>query len=195
MPAVRAPRGRFGLDSKLWNAANLLTLLRLVLAPFAVRAIVTHRPGLALLLIFAAGWTDLFDGIVARKTHSNSEFGQLLDPIADKFLLSGVSLALAWIGSIPVWFVAIVFGRDLLLLLASAFVMAFTSYRDLKPSLFGKASTLFQIFAVGILVLANAFTSPAALTLGMWLLWPTALFTVISGVRYGWRGLSHFTRR
>ncbi len=184
MPA--APRTRW------WNAANLLTLSRLILAPFGVREILLHHPQSAFAIIFIAGWTDLFDGIVARATHTHSEFGQLLDPVADKCLLSGVFLGLAWIGTVPIWFVTLVFGRDLLLLIASAIVLSFTAYRDLKPNLTGKASTLFQIFAAGILVLANATGNHAARSIGDGLVWPTALLTALSGLQYGWRGLAHF---
>lgn len=187
MPA--APQTRW------WNAANLLTISRLILAPFAVREILLYHPRRAFVLIFIAGWTDLFDGIVARATHSNSEFGQLLDPIADKCLLSGIFLGLAWIGTVPLWFVGLVFGRDLLLLLASAIVLSVTAYRDLKPNLTGKASTLLQIFAAGILVLANATGNPAARSVGDWLLWPTALLTALSGFQYSWRALVHFRPR
>jgi cardiolipin synthase len=182
-------------NGRVWNAANLLTMVRLLVSPFAVRAIVLDRPRRAFILIFVAGFTDLLDGLVARWTRSETELGQYLDPVADKLLLSGVFVGLAWIHSVPAWFVGIVFGRDLLLLLASCFVMLFTSYSNLKPTIYGKASTLFQIFTAGLFVAANAFGS------GQWkfwaktVLWPAAALTVISGVQYGWRGLRYFLRR
>jgi cardiolipin synthase len=195
MAAVQASQGRSWLSSRVWNAANLLTLSRLILAPFAIREILLRHPRNAFFLVFLAGWTDLFDGLVARATHSNSEFGQLLDPLADKVLLSGVFLGLTWIGTVPMWFVAIVFGRDLFLLIASSVVILFTSYRDLKPNSYGKASTLFQIFAAGILILGNGINSSQALSVGSWLLWPAALLTAVSGVQYLARGLAHFSHR
>ncbi len=195
MPVWEASASRGWRGPGLWNAANLLTASRLVLAPWAVREILLRNAWAAFVLIFLAGWTDLFDGMVARATHSNSAFGQLLDPIADKVLLSGVFLGLAWIGTVPAWFVWIVFGRDLLLLGASCFVMAFTAYRDLKPSLVGKASTVFQILAAGFLVLANAVQSDPVHSVGTWLLFPTAILTAASGLQYGWRGVAYFARR
>lgn len=182
-------------NGRIWNAANLLTMVRLVVAPFAVREIVLDRPQRAFVLIFVAGLTDLLDGLVARWTRSETELGQYLDPVADKLLLSGVFLGLAWIHTVPAWFVGIVFGRDLLLLMASCFVMLFTTYSNLKPTIYGKTSTLFQIFTAGLFVAANALGS------GQWklwanaVLWPTTLLTVISGVQYGWRGLRYFVRR
>lgn len=195
MAAVQGSPERIEQRSRFWNWANLLTLSRLAMAPFAVREILLHHPRRALLLVFVAGWTDLFDGLVARATGSNPEIGALLDPVADKVLLSGVFLGLAWIGTVPVWFVGIVFGRDLLLLLASAVVMLFTAYRDLKPSLLGKGSTVLQIFAAGILILANATENVTARSIGAGLLWPTAVLTALSGAQYAWRGVAHFRRR
>jgi cardiolipin synthase len=177
-----------------WNAPNLLTISRLILAPFAIREIVLSHPRSALALLIAAGLTDLLDGLVARATGTSSAFGQLLDPVADKVLLSGVFLGLAWVRAVPVWFVAVVLGRDLLLLAASAIVMRFTDYSDLRPSLMGKGSTVLQILTAGIVVAANAAGSAFLLDLGAFLVWPAAALTFISGLDYGWRGLRYFAR-
>jgi len=174
-----------------WTVPNFLTLGRLVLAPFVVWEIVAGNPVEALILLFAAGMTDLFDGMVARATHSHSPVGELLDPVADKALLSGVFLGLAWIGTVPVWFVGIVFGRDVFLLLAAAFVMAFTTAPDLRPDRYGKASTALQILTAGILVAGNA-NGGISSNLGkveIFFLWPTAVLTAFSGINYAWRGV------
>lgn len=177
-----------------WSAPNLLTIGRLVLAPFVIREIVLSRPRSALVLLFAAGLTDLLDGWVARATRTTSVFGQLLDPVADKVLLSGVFLGLAWVRAVPIWFVALVFGRDLLLLVASAAVMRFTAYSNLQPSLLGKACTLLQILTAGIVVAANATGNDFLRNFGRILVWPAALLTAASGVHYAWRGLRYLKR-
>ncbi len=182
-------------NARFWNAANLLTTVRLVLAPFAVLEILREHPRRAFLLIFAAGLTDLLDGMVARWTKSETELGQYLDPVADKLLLSGVFLGLAWIHTVPAWFVGIVFGRDLLLLLSSSFVMLFTHYSNLKPTRYGKASTLCQIVTAGLFVAANAAGGQRWEPWANAVLWPTALLTLISGMQYGMRGLLYFWKR
>ena len=174
-----------------WTAPNFLTLSRLILAPFVVWQIVSRNPVRSLVLLFVAGLTDLLDGYVARRTNSHSPLGELLDPMADKVLLSGVFLALAWIGTVPVWFVGIVFGRDIFLLLAAGFVMAFTTAPALKPDIYGKASTAFQILTAGVLVAANANggISSSLGKVGIFFLWPAAVLTAFSGLNYAWRGV------
>jgi cardiolipin synthase len=173
------------------TAPNLLTFARLILAPFVVGEIVARNPLKALVLLFAAGMTDLLDGVVARATNSHSALGEKLDPVADKALLSGVFLGLAWIGTAPVWFVGIVFGRDVFLLLAAAFLMAFTASPDLRPDRYGKASTALQILTAGILVAGNANggISSNLGKVGIFFLWPTAVLTAFSGINYAWRGV------
>ena len=178
--------------ARWFTPANLLTMSRVVIAPFAVREIVRKHPKRAFGLLFLAGITDLLDGLAARGMSAETKFGQLLDPIADKVLLSGVYAGLARTATVPGWFVGIVFGRDVLLLASSAAVLSLTQYRDLKPTFCGKTSTLFQIGNAGILVLANASNSDLARNIGLRLLWPTAFLTVLSGAQYGWRGLLYF---
>jgi cardiolipin synthase len=179
-----------------WTVPNVLTLGRLLLAPFVVWEIVARQPAQAFVLLFIAGLTDLLDGMVARATHSHSHVGELLDPVADKVLLSGVFLALAWIGSVQAWFVAIVFGRDVFLLVAAGLMMVFSTTPDLKPDIYGKASTALQILTAGVIVAANA-NGGISSSLGQsekYFLWPAAVLTAFSGIHYAWRGV-HFRRR
>jgi cardiolipin synthase len=170
-----------------WTAPNLLTIGRLLLAPLVVWRIVAGDSRQALGLLAAAALTDFLDGFAARVTKSQSHFGELLDPVADKVLLSGVFLALAYTGAVPVWFVGIVFARDLVLLLASAFVMSFTSVSDLRPTIYGKASTALQILVAGTFV-ASPF-APELASFGNFCLWPAAVLTAFSGIHYLWRGV------
>lgn len=178
--------------ARWWTAANLLTLSRLLLAPFAVREIVRSRPRSALALLIAAGATDFLDGFLARRMSDQTEAGQLLDPLADKVLLSCVYGGLAQSGAVPLPFVALVFGRDLFLLASSIAVLSLTEYRGLEPSLTGKASTLFQIGTAAVIVLGEAVESRPVRTAGRWLLFPTGLLTAASGLQYAWRGWQYF---
>jgi cardiolipin synthase (CMP-forming) len=178
-----------------WNAANLLTICRLLLAPLVVREIVMLHAREAFFLLIVASLTDMFDGFLARATNTVSELGELIDPVADKVLLSGVFLGLAWIRTVPVWFVALVFGRDLLILLASAYVKLFTSYSNLRPTLYGKISTVLQILTGALFVAANATKSESFRDAGRISLWPAAVLTAWSGIHYGWRGIRYFSRR
>jgi cardiolipin synthase len=162
------------------NAANLLTLLRLVLVPFVILAILEGRHSLALALFAGAALTDLLDGAVARRFRLATPAGAWLDPVADKCLLSGAFLALAAAGMMPWWLVGIVFGRDFYILAGAASVMLLTSVRKFPPSIWGKVSTFVQILTV---VVSMAGYVGAARVM----LWPCAAFTVWSGIHYTWR--------
>jgi cardiolipin synthase len=174
---------------KFVNIPNLLTLARLVVAPFVIWAIMQQKHRLALVLFAAAALTDGIDGALARRYRQITTMGAFLDPIADKILLSGVFVSLALIGSVPWWLVAVIFGRDVFLLVVSAGALLFTKFRQFRPSVWGKASTLVQIACATAWMAQNAVDSRPLHAFAEALIWPTAAATIWSGVHYGWRGL------
>jgi cardiolipin synthase len=167
---------------------NLFTLARLALAPLVVYLILNQHHMAAAVLFAIAAATDLIDGYLARSLHSATPAGAYLDPIADKLLLSGVFLALAIIRSAPLWLVGVIFGRDLLILGSSGAALLLTRLRAFPPSVWGKASTFFQILTAVAYLARNAFGSPILATLCATLIWPAAALTIWSGIDYGWRG-------
>ena len=168
---------------------NLLTLARLLLAPFVFASILRGRPASALLFFACAALTDTLDGLLARRFGQVTTTGLYLDPIADKLLLSGVFLSLAISGSVPWWLVIVIFGRDILLLASSGIALWFTDFRHFQPSVWGKVSTLVQIACAFTWMLQNAVISPQLHSLAQALVWPTAAATLWSGLHYGWRGV------
>jgi cardiolipin synthase (CMP-forming) len=147
----------------------------------------------ALAILFLAAVTDAFDGALARHLHLDTSTGAYLDPIADKLLLSAVYISLAITGAIPIWLVGLVFGRDLLILSGSSIVMLRTGRRHFPPSIWGKASTFFQII-YGLLVLVNNTASWPLLTASAEsLLWIVAVLTAWSGIHYTARTLRWLT--
>jgi cardiolipin synthase len=170
---------------------NLLTLLRICLAPFLVAAILENRYALGLSLFVAAGLTDALDGLLARLLKQRSQLGEYLDPVADKLLLSTLFLVLMHQGLIPMRVTVLVFGRDLGILIVSAILYAATGRREFSPSLLGKANTLVQVATVAA-VLLNATLLQRMVTLHWvtvcetWMLWATMALTVASGLQYAW---------
>jgi cardiolipin synthase (CMP-forming) len=179
--------------SQLASIPNLLTITRLLLAPFVFRAIADGRHTAALVLFFCAALTDGLDGMLARRFGQTTHMGAFLDPIADKILLSGVFLALAIAGSLPWWLVIIVLGRDVFLLASSGIVMLFTDVRQFQPSPWGKLSTLVQIVCALAWMLQNAGISPQLRGIAQSLVWPTAAVTLWSGLHYSWRTIRFLT--
>jgi cardiolipin synthase len=171
------------------NIANLFTLLRLALVPFVVRAILQGDHVLALVLCVIAGFTDILDGAFARGFNLGSQTGAYLDPIADKCLLSGIFLALGSSGIVPWWFVAVVFGRDLYILVAVLAFIGLTKVRKFPPSIWGKACTFVQISTAVVLMTRNILNLPVLLALSSAMLWVCAAFTIWSGLHYTLRGI------
>jgi cardiolipin synthase len=171
------------------NPANLVTLSRLLFAPFIAGAILDDRAREAFVLLVIAGFTDVIDGGLARRFGWSSAAGAYLDPIADKVLLSTVYVCLALHGGVPWWFVAVIFGRDLLILASSGVALAFTRLRRFSPTIWGKISTFLQIVTAGFLMGRDAFPTLTLDSITHALIWLAAVATLLSGIHYGWRGV------
>lgn len=170
------------------SAPNLLTFVRICLAPFLVAAILDEHYLLSFWLFVAAGLTDALDGALARWLKQRSMLGHYLDPVADKVLLSTLFLILLYKGLMPTTVAVLVFGRDVIILLVAALLYAAVGRREFHPSIWGKANTLAQITAVAAVLLYQS-----QLTHASWIaitrevtLDATMAFTVISGLHYAW---------
>jgi cardiolipin synthase len=168
----------------LRSAPNLLTLLRICIAPFLVAAILENRFGLGFGLFVVAGVTDALDGLLARLLHQRTVLGQYLDPVADKLLLSTLFLVLMHERLMPLRVTVLVFGRDVGILLVSAILYAAAGRRDFKPSIFGKANTFAQILAVAGVLLHQITQASWVVALRAFSLWATMILTVVSGLHY-----------
>lgn len=170
----------------LRSAPNLLTLLRICLAPFLVSAILENRFEISFVLFLVAGVTDALDGLMARWLKQRTVLGQYLDPVADKLLLSTLFLVLMHEGLMPVRVTVLVFGRDVGILLVSAILYAAVGRREFHPSLLGKANTLAQVTAVAVVLLHQLIQAPWVATLRLIALNATIVLTVLSGLQYAW---------
>jgi cardiolipin synthase len=170
------------------NVPNFFTLIRLLLTPFIIQAILSGRHQLALVLFASAAATDIMDGATARHFGIVTQTGAYLDPIADKILLSGVYLALAASHTVPWWLVVVIFARDIYILLAVGILLALTSVRAFPPSGWGKLSTFGQIVTAVAWLGRNAFPFRVLDAFSWAMLWPCAALTIWSGVHYTWRG-------
>ena len=170
----------------LRTAPNLLTLLRICLAPFLVAAILERRFTLGFILFVVAGLTDALDGALARMLKQRSRLGQYLDPVADKLLLSTLFLVLMHQGLIPTTVTVLVFGRDVGILLVSALLYAAVGRREFIPSIFGKANTIVQVCAVAAVLLHQLTQVQWVDLLQKQALNATIVLTVVSGFHYAW---------
>ena len=168
------------------TAPNLLSLLRICLAPFLVATVLEAHYALSLGLFVAAGLTDALDGMLARVLKQRSQLGQYLDPVADKLLLSTLFLALTHLGLIPVMVTALVFGRDVGILIVAAILYAAAGRREFGPSLLGKANTVAQVAAVAAVLLHQLTKAQWVVEFRLLALDATIALTVGSGLQYAW---------
>jgi cardiolipin synthase len=172
------------MTSRILTVPNQLTFLRLAFLPFFIIAIKYEHYVVALAILVLAGLTDGLDGFVARGMNQKTLLGAYLDPIADKLLLSSSYLALALKGRIAWWLAIMVLGRDILLLIACAVILLTIGYRPFPPSIWGKATTFFEIGLI-VLVLVLAVWNEQSLSIlrevcGYFV----AALVVISGLHY-----------
>jgi cardiolipin synthase len=170
----------------LRTAPNMLTLLRICLAPFLVATILDGHYALSFGLFVAAGLTDALDGLLARMLKQRTMLGQYLDPVADKLLLSTLFLVLTHQGLIPARVTVLVFGRDVGILVVAAILYAAAGRREFSPSIFGKANTLVQVSAVAAVLLHQVTAAGWIVDLRLVALDGTMVLTVASGLHYAW---------
>ncbi len=167
------------------HVPNLLSAARLLASPYILYLLWRGSFRAALLWFALAAATDFLDGFVARRYKAGSRLGALLDPVADKILLSGSFLVLGWKSIIPFSLTVFVLGRDLMILGFALIALARKTRREFPPSVWGKASTAAQIAYILFAVGHEAGFAPLALVtiLG----WITFGITVWSGIDYARR--------
>ncbi|MCA1625169.1 MAG: CDP-alcohol phosphatidyltransferase family protein [Acidobacteria bacterium] len=179
------------MASNILTVPNLLTFLRMALIPLFASLLFYGYSGWALFVFVVAGVSDGIDGFVARRFNQESELGTILDPIADKLLMTTAFIILTLPNvfpptrhlPVPFWVMAAVIGRDVLIIAVAAAIFIITDFRGFEPSWLGKASTLVQVIAVVLILLAAIFHSLQSFYL------PTVYTTVVafaffSGIHY-----------
>ncbi|MER5793940.1 CDP-diacylglycerol--glycerol-3-phosphate 3-phosphatidyltransferase [Streptomyces sp. NPDC001980] len=171
-------------QASLWNVANLLTMLRLVLVPGFVALMLAgggYDPAwrsLAWAAFAIAMITDLFDGHLARTYNLVTDFGKIADPIADKAIMGAALICLSGLGDLPWWVTIVILARELGITLMRFVVIR---YGVIPASRGGKLKTLTQGVAVGMYVLA--LTGWLA-TLRFWVMAAAVVLTVVTGLDY-----------
>ena len=127
---------------------NALSLARLFMVPIVVVSLLAHADGLAAALFVLAAATDFLDGQLARRS-APTRLGRILDPVADRLMLSSVAVVLAVRGLLPAWAVAILVGRDLATLVGGIVVGS-----KIRVNRVGKAATAVLMVAIALVVLA-----------------------------------------
>jgi cardiolipin synthase len=170
------------VSSRIFTIPNVLSLIRLGLVPVFLVLVIVGNDGLALLTLVVSSVTDYLDGVLARKLDQVTRLGQLLDPAADRLFIFATLIGLAIRGIVPWWFVAIIVGRDVVLLVLGV-VMANYGYGPLPVHHLGKIATFCLFYALPILMIGQVFTGAA------WLTGPLGwAFAIWGAFLYWWAG-------
>jgi len=184
-------------DKHWMNIPNVLTLLRIALAPVMVMGMYRGYLLFAFIIFMIASVTDLLDGFLARWCDLQTNLGKMLDPVADKVLLVSVFCALAFLQlplfQIPVWFFILVFAREVIILLGSGVVLKVNPQARIEPIIWGKLTTLFQILFV-IWVFTCYFFGWEPRRTYIFFLILLAIFSVLSLLQYIKIGFRYFIK-
>tara|TARA_Y100000590_G_scaffold442051_1_gene569655 strand:- start:3990 stop:4538 length:549 start_codon:yes stop_codon:yes gene_type:complete len=181
----------------LISLSNALTISRILIIPIIVILIYLKGPlyaWIAFGLFCCAGITDFFDGYIARIRKEISNLGIVLDPIADKLLVSSVILILTYKGVIDQWVII----PALIILLREIAVSGLREFLagikvSVPVSRIAKFKTALQLIALGILILSEGgIWSELIWLFGKFALWLAALLTLYTGYDYLKSGLKHF---
>ena len=133
------------MKNKILTIPNLISTVRIIIIIFAAKELLAGNNFNSFVLYLVAILTDFFDGFLARKLNQISELGKILDPLADKLMIGSAIIILLLQARMPFWFVAIIIGRDLFLLLGGFLVSRRIKF--VLPSLFvGKLAAVITMF-------------------------------------------------
>ena len=183
-----SPAGAMTSNSFLYRQTpNLITMSRLAMVPIVLWLILDNWDFwgrfIALVLLVLAASTDGIDGAIARKRNLVSDLGKLLDPIADKALLSGSLIALSIVGAVPWAATIIILARELFI---TVYRLVVARKKVIAATGGGKFKTVMQIIAVSLLLAPFEALGPWFVGLGQAVLWFTVVLTVWSGVKILW---------
>jgi cardiolipin synthase len=162
---------------------NIITAFRFLLVPPVVILLLQDRFAAALVVFGVAGFSDGLDGFLARRYGWRSRLGGLLDPLADKLLMVSSFLTLGWLGWIPLWLVALVILRDLVIVAGATFYNMRIEKLEAEPTILSKLNTVAQI----LLVLAVMFSLGVQTLPAHWidmLIYSVVATTLLSGLDY-----------
>jgi CDP-diacylglycerol--glycerol-3-phosphate 3-phosphatidyltransferase len=174
------------------NLPNALTILRIFFVPLLVAALVQETVGfqvghvrvtndwLSLAIFLVAAGTDLLDGYLARRWKQVTTIGTLLDPIADKLLISAALISLVQVRALPGWMAVLIIGREFAV--SGLRSIAAAEGYTIKASDLGKTKMFCQVIAISVML--PSIRHPQLRPVGLALMWGVVFFALVSAVRY-----------
>lgn len=167
------------------NLPNKLTIARMCMVPLFMLALMldteTSRV-IATILFAVASLTDMLDGKIARKYNMVTNFGKLMDPLADKVLTAAAMICLVELGDLAAWVAVVIIFREYLI--TGLRSVAASENIVVAANIWGKVKTVCQMIALMLLMLKPQVIVLCGINIGLWLMYVAVLLTVYSGVEY-----------
>ena len=174
------------------NLPNKLTMARMIAVPFFIAFFLLGNYPVALVLFIAASATDYLDGHIARSRNLVTNFGKIMDPLADKILVYSALCLFIETGTIKAWMLIIILAREFIV--AGMRTVAASEGRVLAAGMSGKIKTVLQMIAVIVMMAGLWLTNvPAVLTVGYYIFLASLVMTVYSGCEYVYQNRDVFS--
>ncbi len=167
------------------NLPNKLTIARMCMVPLFMIALLINTPTMRILatVIFAlASLTDMLDGKIARKYNLVTNFGKLMDPLADKVLTAAAMICLVQLGDLAGWIAVVIIFREYLI--TGLRSVAASENIVVAANNWGKIKTVCQMIALILLMLKLQIVALCGIDLGLWLMYVAVALTIYSGLDY-----------
>ena len=161
---------------------NKLTLLRIIMVPVFIALYLTGHYYIATAVFIGASLTDMLDGKIARAENLVTNFGKIMDPLADKILVYAAFVLLVADGSMPGWMLIVILAREFLV--AGLRTVAASEGIVIAADMSGKIKTTLQMIAVPLLMIRNWPFSYVDIPMDKIMLWACLVMTVYSGCEY-----------
>lgn len=167
------------------NLPNKLTIARMCMVPLFMIALLVNTPASRLVaaVIFAlASLTDMLDGQIARKYNMVTNFGKLMDPLADKVLTAAAMICLVELGDLAAWIAVVIIFREYLI--TGLRSVAASENIVVAANIWGKVKTVCQMIALMLLMVKPQMIALCGVNIGLWLMYVAVALTIYSGLDY-----------
>lgn len=167
------------------NLPNKLTIARMCMVPLFMVALLINTPASRIIatVVFAlASLTDMLDGQIARKYNMITNFGKLMDPLADKVLTAAAMICLVELGDLAAWIAVVIIFREYLI--TGLRSVAANENIVVAANIWGKVKTVCQMIALMLLMLKPQIVALCGIDIGLWLMYVAVALTIYSGLDY-----------
>lgn len=180
------------------NLPNKLTIGRVIAVPFFIGAYLLGYNLIAFIIFILASLTDLLDGKIARKYNLVTNFGKIMDPLADKILVYSAFTLMVQYGQVPGWMLIVILAREFIV--AGMRTVAASEGIVIAAGMSGKIKTVLQMIAVPLLLLVPVVYEVSTYNVGIifyyfaeGFLWGSLVMTVYSGIEYVYKNKNIFS--